>query len=82
MEEGAKRIRATSILPGEVATPILEKEPGAAAGATSARACCRPRTSQDDPVHRDAARRACGNEIIISPTWNRFYLGGLETPKS
>ena len=26
--------------------------------------------------------RACINELIISPTWNRFYLGGLEKPKS
>jgi NADP-dependent 3-hydroxy acid dehydrogenase YdfG len=26
--------------------------------------------------------RACVNEIVISPTWNRFYLGGLETPKA
>jgi hypothetical protein len=25
--------------------------------------------------------RACVNEIIITPTWNRFLLGGLETPK-
>lgn len=22
--------------------------------------------------------RACVNELIINPTWNRFYLGGLE----
>jgi NADP-dependent 3-hydroxy acid dehydrogenase YdfG len=26
--------------------------------------------------------RACVNEIIITPTWNRFLLGGLETPKN
>jgi hypothetical protein len=26
--------------------------------------------------------RACVNELIISPTWNRFYLGGLESPKN
>ena len=25
--------------------------------------------------------RACVNELIISPTWNRFYLGGFETPE-
>ena len=22
--------------------------------------------------------RACVNELVISPTWNRFYLGGKE----
>jgi len=24
--------------------------------------------------------RTCINELIISPTFNRFYMGGLETP--
>ena len=24
--------------------------------------------------------RTCINELVISPTHNRFYLGGLETP--
>jgi NADP-dependent 3-hydroxy acid dehydrogenase YdfG len=24
--------------------------------------------------------RTCINELIISPTFNRFYTGGLETP--
>jgi NADP-dependent 3-hydroxy acid dehydrogenase YdfG len=23
----------------------------------------------------------CVNEILISPTWNRIYLGGAEPPK-
>jgi NADP-dependent 3-hydroxy acid dehydrogenase YdfG len=22
--------------------------------------------------------RTCVNELIMAPTWNRFYLGGLE----
>jgi NADP-dependent 3-hydroxy acid dehydrogenase YdfG len=26
--------------------------------------------------------RVCVNELIISPTWNRFYLGGLERAKA
>jgi len=26
--------------------------------------------------------RTCINELVISPTHNRFYLGGLETPPS
>jgi NADP-dependent 3-hydroxy acid dehydrogenase YdfG len=26
--------------------------------------------------------RTCVNELIISPTWNRFYTGGLETPRA
>ena len=26
--------------------------------------------------------RACVNELVISPTWNRLVQGGLETPKN
>ena len=26
--------------------------------------------------------RACINQLIISPTWNRMYVGGLETPRN
>jgi hypothetical protein len=26
--------------------------------------------------------RTCVNELVIAPTWNRFYVGGLEAPKS
>jgi hypothetical protein len=26
--------------------------------------------------------RTCINELVISPTLNRFYLGGLEAPPS
>jgi NADP-dependent 3-hydroxy acid dehydrogenase YdfG len=25
--------------------------------------------------------RACVNELTLTPTWNRFYLGGFEVPK-
>ena len=25
--------------------------------------------------------RTCVNELVIAPTWNRFYLGDLEAPK-
>jgi len=25
--------------------------------------------------------RSCVNELVIAPTWNRFYVGGLEIPK-
>jgi len=25
--------------------------------------------------------RTCVNELIMAPTWNRFYLGGMEAKK-
>jgi NADP-dependent 3-hydroxy acid dehydrogenase YdfG len=81
-EECAHGIRATSILPAEAATPILEKRPVPPSAEE------RARMLQPEDIGRaihfiaTLPARACVNEMIISPTWNRFYLGGLETPKS
>lgn len=82
IEECRNGIRATSILPGEVATPILEKRPVPPSPEERARMA--------QPEDLGAAilfvarlpARTCVNELIISPTWNRFYTGGLETPKA
>ncbi|MSQ65971.1 MAG: SDR family oxidoreductase [Limnohabitans sp.] len=80
MEECGHGIRATSLLPGEVATPILEKRPVPPSQET--------RKRMVQPVDMGRAilflaqmpARACVNELVISPTHNRFYLGGLEAP--
>jgi NAD(P)-dependent dehydrogenase (short-subunit alcohol dehydrogenase family) len=82
IEECANGIRATSILPGEVATPIMEKRPVPPSPEE------RARMAQPEDLGRAILfvaampARTCVNELVISPTWNRFYLGGLETPKS
>ena len=82
LEECAHGIRATSVLPGEAATPILEKRPVPPAPEV------RAKMLQPEDLGRTLAfiatlpPRACINELIISPTWNRFILGGLEAPKS
>jgi NAD(P)-dependent dehydrogenase (short-subunit alcohol dehydrogenase family) len=81
LEECANGIRATSVLPGEAATPILEKRPVPPAPEV------RAKMLQPEDLGRTLAfiatlpPRACINELIISPTWNRFILGGLESPK-
>jgi NADP-dependent 3-hydroxy acid dehydrogenase YdfG len=81
LEECANGIRATSVLPGEAATPILEKRP------VPPTAEVRAQMLQPEDLGRTLAfiatlpPRACVNELIISPTWNRFILGGLESPK-
>jgi NADP-dependent 3-hydroxy acid dehydrogenase YdfG len=80
-EECMNGIRATSVLPGEVATPILEKRPVPPSKAE------RERMLQSEDLGRtllylaSLPPRVCVNELIISPTWNRFYLGGLERSK-
>jgi len=77
-EECMHGIRATSVLPGEVATPILEKRPVPPSKAD------RERMLQSEDLGRtllylaSLPPRACVNELVISPTWNRFYVGGLE----
>ena len=82
MEEGANGIRATSILPGEVATPILEKRPVPPPAHERARMLQAEDLGRTILFIATLPARACVNEIVISPTWNRFYVGGLESPKS
>jgi NADP-dependent 3-hydroxy acid dehydrogenase YdfG len=82
LEECTNGIRATSVLPGEAATPILEKRPVPPTSEV------RAKMLQPEDLGRTLAfiatlpARVCVNEIIVSPTWNRFLIGGLEAPKS
>ena len=81
-EECIHGIRATSVLPGEVATPILEKRPVPPAQEDRARMLQAEDLGQTILFLASLPPRACVNELIISPTWNRFYLGGLEKAKA
>ena len=81
-EECANGIRATSVLPGEVATPILEKRPVPPPREERERMLQAEDLGQTILYLASLPPRACVNELIISPTWNRFYLGGLEKPKA
>jgi NADP-dependent 3-hydroxy acid dehydrogenase YdfG len=82
LEEATHYIRATSVLPGEAATPILEKRPVPPPQEE------RDKMLQPEDLGHTIAfiaslpPRVCINEIIISPTWNRFIVGGLEAPKT
>jgi NADP-dependent 3-hydroxy acid dehydrogenase YdfG len=81
LEEAANGIRATAILPGEVATPILEKRPVPPPQAERARMLQAEDLGKTVLFIATLPARACVNEIIISPTWNRFIVGGLEAPR-
>jgi NADP-dependent 3-hydroxy acid dehydrogenase YdfG len=81
MEECMHGIRATSVLPGEVATPILEKRPVPPSQEDRARMLQAEDLGKTLLFVATMPARACVNEILISPTWNRFYDGGLEKPK-
>jgi len=82
VEECANGIRATALLPGEVATPILEKRPVPPSQAERARMLQAEDLGRAILFVASLPPRACVNELIISPTWNRFFLGGLEAPKT
>jgi len=82
IEECANGIRATSLLPGEAATPILEKRPVPPAPEDRAKMLQAEDLGKVFLFIATQPARVCLNEIIVSPTWNRFYLGGLEKPKS
>lgn len=80
MEECANGIRATSILPGEVATPILEKRPVPPSAEERARMAQAEDFGRAILFVATMPARTCVNEMVMAPTWNRFYLGGIETP--
>jgi NADP-dependent 3-hydroxy acid dehydrogenase YdfG len=81
MEECMHGIRACSILPGEVATPIMEKRPVPPSQEERARMAQAEDLGKAILFVATMPARTCVNELVIAPTWNRFYVGGLEAPK-
>jgi NAD(P)-dependent dehydrogenase (short-subunit alcohol dehydrogenase family) len=82
MEECVHGIRACSILPGEVATPIMRKRPVPPSAEEMARMAQPEDFGKAILFVATMPARTCVNELVIAPTWNRFYVGGLEAPKS
>ncbi len=81
MEECTNGIRASSVLPGEVATPILRKRPVPPSRQEQDRMTQAEDLGQAILFIAAMPARTCVNELIIAPTWNRFYLVGLDTLK-
>ncbi len=80
IEECTNGIRATSLLPGEVATPILRKRPVPPSKEQQERMVQAEDCGAAILFLANMPARTCINELIIAPTWNRFYVGGLESP--
>ena len=82
MEECVNGIRSSVVLPGEVATPILDKRPIPITPAE------RKRMAQSEDVGDLIRYIACLpphiviNEVMINPTWNRGYVASLQRGKS
>jgi len=76
MEECVNGIRACVICPGEVATPILKKRPIPPSAEEQARMLQAEDLGRTIRFVAEMPPRVCFNEIVISPTWNRMWLGG------
>jgi len=78
MEECKNGIRATALCPGEVATPILDKRPVPVSKED------RSRMVQSEDVGdlilyiASLPPHVCMNEVMLTPAWNRGYVGALE----
>ena len=76
IEECVNGLRATALCPGEAATPILKKRPVEPSAEEKARML------QEDDLGRtirfiaEMPLHVCINELVITPVWNRLYIGG------
>lgn len=75
-EEGRHGIRACHLCPGEVATPILKTRPVPPSEDEIARMLQPEDVAEAIGYVVTAPRHVCLAEVVIAPTWNRFYIGG------
>lgn len=77
MEECVNGLRACCLMPGEVATPILEQRPVVPSAEEQAQMLQPEDLGRTIAFVANMPPRVCVNEILISPTWNR---GFIQTP--
>jgi NAD(P)-dependent dehydrogenase (short-subunit alcohol dehydrogenase family) len=81
MEECVNGIRACALCPAEVATPIMDRRPVPPSAEDRARMLQPEDLGRTIRFIAELPATACVNQLIISPTWNRVYVGGLEKAK-
>jgi NADP-dependent 3-hydroxy acid dehydrogenase YdfG len=81
-EECVNGIRACVIYPGEVATPILKNRPKPPSPEEIARMLQPEDLGRTIRFVAEMPPRVCFNEILISPTWNRLFVGGADIARS
>ncbi|APW39626.1 oxidoreductase [Rhodoferax koreense] len=75
IEEGLHGLRATALCPGEVATPILKKRPIEPSEEDKARMLQEADLGRTIRFIAEMPPHVCINEMVISPVWNRTYIG-------
>ncbi len=75
-EAGRHGVRACHFCPGEVATPLMKARPVPPSDEEIAR-MLRPEDVADAIGYVvTAPPHVCLAEVVVAPTWNRFYIGG------
>jgi NAD(P)-dependent dehydrogenase (short-subunit alcohol dehydrogenase family) len=82
IEEGVHGLRATAICPGEVATPILKSRPVEPSEEDKARMLQEEDLGRTIRFVAELPAHVCINELVITPVFNRIYLGGAEFPRA
>ncbi|MFU8864925.1 MAG: SDR family oxidoreductase [Rhodobacterales bacterium] len=77
-EEGVNGIRCTALMPGEVATPIMQSRPKPPSAEDQARMLQADDLGSMVRYIAEAPPHVCINEVLISPTWNRSFTGVAE----
>jgi NAD(P)-dependent dehydrogenase (short-subunit alcohol dehydrogenase family) len=75
IEECVNGLRATALCPGEVATPILKKRPIEPSAEEKARMLQEEDLGRSIRFIAEMPPHVCINELVISPVWNRIYMG-------
>ncbi len=75
MEAGIHGVRACAVCPGEVATPILDSRPVPPSSADKARMVQPEDCGEIIAFLARLPAHVCINELTVSPTWNRGYVG-------
>lgn len=77
-DEGVNGIRCTALMPGEVATPILQSRPKPPSEEDIAKMLKADDLGAMVRYIAEAPPHVCINEVLISPTWNRSFVGVAE----
>ncbi len=77
-DEGVNGIRCTALMPGEVATPIMKLRPKPPSAEDQARMLQADDLGSMVRYIAEAPPHVCINEVLISPTWNRSFIGVAE----
>lgn len=77
-DEGVNGIRCTALMPGEVATPIMQSRPKPPSAEDLAKMLQADDLGAMVRYIAEAPAHVCINEVLISPTWNRSFVGVAE----